>query len=48
VKRPSVQRALENTGQVLHYLTGAQFHALTAADYKFKGELIRRLGLAAQ
>jgi tripartite-type tricarboxylate transporter receptor subunit TctC len=48
VKRPSVQRALENTGQVLHYLTGAQFQALTAADYKFKGQLIRRLGLAAQ
>jgi tripartite-type tricarboxylate transporter receptor subunit TctC len=48
VRRPTVQRALENSGQVLHYLTAAQFHALTAADYKFKGELIRRLGLAAQ
>jgi tripartite-type tricarboxylate transporter receptor subunit TctC len=48
VRRPAVQRALENSGQVLHYLTSAQFHALTAADYKFKGELIRRLGLAAQ
>jgi hypothetical protein len=35
-------------GQVLHYLTGAQFHALTTADYKFKGELIHRLGLGAQ
>src|SRR5215510_9148192 len=29
VKRPSVQRALENTGQTLHYLTSAQFQALT-------------------
>jgi hypothetical protein len=29
-------------------LTSAQFQALTAADYKFKGELIHRLGLAAQ
>jgi tripartite-type tricarboxylate transporter receptor subunit TctC len=48
VKRPSVQRALENSGQTLHYLTSAQFQALTAADYKFKGELIHRLGLAAQ
>jgi tripartite-type tricarboxylate transporter receptor subunit TctC len=48
VKRPAVQRALENSGQVLHYLTSAEFHALTAADYKFKGELIHRLGLAAQ
>jgi len=48
VKSPTVQRALENSGQVLHYLTGAQFHALTTADYKLKGELIRRLGLAVQ
>jgi len=48
VKRPVVQRALENSGQVLRYLTGAEFHALTAADHKFKGELIHRLGLAAQ
>jgi tripartite-type tricarboxylate transporter receptor subunit TctC len=48
VKNPTVQRALENTGQVLHYLTGAQFLALTTADYRFKGELIRRLGLAVQ
>jgi tripartite-type tricarboxylate transporter receptor subunit TctC len=48
VKRPTVQRALENAGQVLHYLTGAQFLALTTADYRFKGELIRRLGLAVQ
>jgi hypothetical protein len=29
-------------------LTGAQFLALTTADYRFKGELIRRLGLAVQ
>jgi tripartite-type tricarboxylate transporter receptor subunit TctC len=48
VKRPAVQRALENSGQVLHYLTSAEFHALTVADHKFKGELIRRLGLAPQ
>lgn len=48
VKRPAVQRALENAGQKLHYLTAAQFHALTAADYRFKGELIHRLGLATQ
>ena len=48
VKRPVVQRALENSGQVLRYLTGAEFHALTATDHKFKGELIHRLGLAVQ
>jgi len=44
----SVQRTLENAGQTLHYLTSEQFRALTTADYKFKGELIHRLGLAAQ
>lgn len=48
VRSPGVQRALENSGQVLHYLSGEQFRALTTADYKFKGELIHRLGLAAQ
>jgi hypothetical protein len=32
----------------VRYLTGPEFYALTAADYKFKGELIRRLGLATQ
>ena len=48
VKGPIVQRAMANTGQIVHYLNGPDFHDLTAADYKFKGELIRRLGLAAQ
>ena len=48
VKTPAVQAALERTGQTLHYLTAEQFRALTAADYVFKGELIRRLGLLAQ
>jgi tripartite-type tricarboxylate transporter receptor subunit TctC len=48
VKSPGVLRALESTGQIVHYLTGPQFHALTAADYQFKGDLVRRLGLAVQ
>jgi len=48
VKSPVVQTTLEKSGQVLHYLTAAQFRALTVADYQFKGELIRRLGLLAQ
>lgn len=48
LKGPIVQRAMMNTGQIVHYLTGSEFHALTAADYKFKGELIGRLGLTAQ
>jgi len=47
VKRPVVLRATENTGQTVHYLNGTEFHARTAADYRFKGELIRRLGLMA-
>jgi len=47
VKRPVVLRATANTGQTVHYLTGAEFYARTAADYRFKGELIRRLGLVA-
>jgi hypothetical protein len=30
------------------FLNGADFRAQTAADYTFKGELIRRLGLASE
>jgi tripartite-type tricarboxylate transporter receptor subunit TctC len=48
LKGPMVQRAMTNTGQIVRYLTGTEFHALTAADYKFKGDLVRRLGLTAQ
>jgi tripartite-type tricarboxylate transporter receptor subunit TctC len=40
-----VKKALGNTSQTSAHLTGAQFHERTAADYKVKGELIRRLGL---
>jgi tripartite-type tricarboxylate transporter receptor subunit TctC len=43
-----VQQMIVNTGQTIRYLTGAEFQAQTEADYKFKGEIIRRLGLAAQ
>ena len=48
VKGPIVQRAMTNTGQIVRHLTGKEFHALTAADYKFKDELIKRLGLTAE
>lgn len=48
VREPIVLSAMAKTGQTVNYLNGADFHALTAADYKFKGELIRRLGLGAQ
>jgi tripartite-type tricarboxylate transporter receptor subunit TctC len=47
VSREVVRRAIDNAGHTITYLTGAQFQAQTEADYKFKGELIRRLGLAA-
>ena len=35
-------------GQSIRYLSGAEFQAQTIADYRFKGELIQRLGLGAQ
>jgi tripartite-type tricarboxylate transporter receptor subunit TctC len=46
ITREVVRHAIVNTGQSLKMLSGAQFAAQTAADYKFKGELIKRLGLA--
>jgi tripartite-type tricarboxylate transporter receptor subunit TctC len=46
--RDVVRRAIDNAGHTITYLTGAQFLAQTVADHKFKGELIRRLGLAVQ
>ena len=46
VKSETVLRVTGNTGQAIVYLDSAQFEAQTRADYKFKGELIKRLGLA--
>jgi hypothetical protein len=40
-----VQPAIADAGLPVTYLNGAQFHEQTVADYKFKRELIRRLGL---
>jgi tripartite-type tricarboxylate transporter receptor subunit TctC len=48
VQSETVRHTIANTGQTVHYLTGAQFQARTAADYAFKGELLRRLGLSGQ
>jgi tripartite-type tricarboxylate transporter receptor subunit TctC len=48
VKSDVVRQMIANTGQTIRYLDGDAFQAQTVADYKFKGELIRRLGLAAQ
>jgi len=48
VKSDVVLKTIGNTGQAIAHLNSAEFHAQTAADYKFKGALIKRLGLEAQ
>ena len=48
LKQDAVAKVMTNTGQSVEYLNGADFHAQTVADYKSKGELIKRLGLAVQ
>lgn len=48
LKHDAVKRVLGNTGQSVVYLSGTAFQAQTVADYKFKGELIKRLGLAVE
>ena len=48
VKSEVVRQIITNTGQSIRYLSGAEFQAQTIADYRFKGELIQRLGLGAQ
>jgi tripartite-type tricarboxylate transporter receptor subunit TctC len=47
VKSEGVLKVAGNTGTPIVYLEGKQFHDQTVADYKFKGELIKRLGLGA-
>jgi tripartite-type tricarboxylate transporter receptor subunit TctC len=42
---PEVLRVINTTGQRAKYLTGAQYRQLTIDDYKFKGDLIKSLGL---
>ena len=44
IKSNVVRQMIANTGQTFRYLSGADFLAQTVADYKFKGDLIRRLG----
>jgi tripartite-type tricarboxylate transporter receptor subunit TctC len=48
IRSPVVAQATANTSQTVRYLTGADFRAQTVADHKFKGDLIRRLGLEAR
>jgi tripartite-type tricarboxylate transporter receptor subunit TctC len=48
IKSNVVRQMIANTGQTFRYLSGTDFRTQTVADYRFKGDLIRRLGLAAQ
>lgn len=48
VSQDTVAKAMTNTGQTVEYLGSADFHAQTVADYKAKGELIKRLGLGVR
>lgn len=48
LKHDAVLRAVNNTGMSFKHLNSAQFQAQTLADYKSKGELIKRLGLETQ
>jgi tripartite-type tricarboxylate transporter receptor subunit TctC len=45
VKSDGVLKVVGNTGSSVAYMNGTQFHDQTVADYKFKGALIKRLGL---
>ena len=47
VKSDGVLKVVGNTGSSVAYMDGKQFHDQTVADYTFKGELIKRLGLGA-
>lgn len=46
VKSESVLKVVGNLGQTIAYLDSGKFQSQTLADYKFKGQLIKRLGLA--
>jgi tripartite-type tricarboxylate transporter receptor subunit TctC len=48
LRQDAFLKVMANTGQSVEHLNSADFHAQTVADYKSKGEMIRRLGLGAQ
>lgn len=48
MKSEAVINALANTGQTADYLDSNQFRDRILADYKLKGELVRRLGLESK
>ena len=48
VRSDAVARAAQNTGVTIDYLSATRFRDRSVADYKFKGELIKRLGLESQ
>jgi len=45
VDSPAVHKVAGGIGAIVQFVPGQAFHDATAADYKFKGELIRRLNL---
>jgi tripartite-type tricarboxylate transporter receptor subunit TctC len=47
VKSDGVLKVVGNTGSSIAFMDGKQFQDQTVVDYKFKGELIKRLGLGA-
>ena len=47
-KNAEVVRVITTTGQRAKYLTGAEYRKNTVDDYKFKGDLIKSLGLSSQ
>ena len=47
-KDADVLRVITTTGQRPKYLTGDQYRRNTVDDYKFKGDLIKSLGLSNQ
>jgi tripartite-type tricarboxylate transporter receptor subunit TctC len=47
-KDTNLSRVMAATGERPKYRTGAQFRQITLDDYKFKGELIKSLGLLNQ
>jgi len=48
LKHDALLRAINTAGMTIRYLNSAQFQAQTAADYRFKGELIQKLGLKTE
>ncbi|MBN8920468.1 MAG: tripartite tricarboxylate transporter substrate binding protein [Rhizobiales bacterium] len=48
VKGEAVQKSVTNVGGLTTYLSSEDFRKQTVTDYKFKGDLMRKLGLEAK